>query len=268
MTVGDSAQREYVLLNRSGVALPWKIESPQPWITFKPAGGSLAPGADVRVAMTIKPATSKAEKSEAAFTVSESAANSKQEIKVTAVTLLPYKAPAGPPPGTAVDLETVSKALLKSHVGEGGVEGNKDPWFGTKTGYLGYEITDLTLVMGKDKKAYPHGLWVRPSHETVYKLEGSGYTAFSALVGITLDSAGRFCTRPEMGYSFEVYVDGEARVQTGIMKTTDEPRLIVVDNLAAAKELKLVTRLEVPNMPGIDSRRFLLTWAEPKLYKK
>jgi len=62
---------------------------------------------------------------------------------------------------------------------------------------------------------------------------------------------------------FEIWVDGSCRAVSGIMALGDQPRLLAVTGLGAARQIKLVTRLDSLK----DSPRSLFFWAEPRFYK-
>jgi hypothetical protein len=63
--------------------------------------------------------------------------------------------------------------------------------------------------------------------------------------------------------NFEIRVDGVPVAQSGLMRAGDEPRLLVVQGLKNAKEVKLVTRHDrLANIPGL-----LCLWADAMFYK-
>jgi len=68
---------------------------------------------------------------------------------------------------------------------------------------------------------------------------------------------------------FEIHVDGKVAAHSGPMKSTDPARLLVVQNLDKAKEMKFITRVD--NMLYGDNSRLgefaYSNWAEPTLYK-
>lgn len=68
---------------------------------------------------------------------------------------------------------------------------------------------------------------------------------------------------------FEVHVDGRIAAHSGLMKSTDGPRLLVVKGLEKARQLKLVTRLGTM-LYGDKSYRGQFAhsnWADPAVYK-
>ena len=68
---------------------------------------------------------------------------------------------------------------------------------------------------------------------------------------------------------FEVYVDGRIAAHSGLMTSTDPPRLLVVKDLDKARRLKLVTRLSTMRY-GDKTRRGQFAysnWADPAVYK-
>ena len=63
--------------------------------------------------------------------------------------------------------------------------------------------------------------------------------------------------------SFEVYVDGQLRAQSGLMKVGDAPRLLVVDNLRNARQVRLVTR----RADLVDDWYTSAIWGDPRFIK-
>jgi len=122
---------------------------------------------------------------------------------------------------------------------------------------------------GLGTKTCDMGLWVLPYHETVYKLEGSGVKAFSAEAGINAIVAKQAAGHRAIRVCFEVHVDGRVAAHSGLMKSADGPRLLVVEGLEKAEELKLVTRLhEMLYGDGTYRGEFAYSnWADPTLYK-
>ena len=62
--------------------------------------------------------------------------------------------------------------------------------------------------------------------------------------------------------NMEIFVDGKLRTQSGMMGTDDKARLLVVDGLENAKELKLRARMN--KFPGIGVHT---VWGSPTMYK-
>ena len=84
-------------------------------------------------------------------------------------------------------------------------------------------------------------------YETVFRIDGRPFRAFSAYVGFPPVSAGvvGLSGGPAPGdtrINFEVYVDGRLRAQSGFIGPEDGFRLVVADGLAGASELRLVAR--------------------------
>ncbi|GAF71971.1 unnamed protein product, partial [marine sediment metagenome] len=116
-------------------------------------------------------------------------------------------------------------------------------------------------VMGK--KTFRRGLWVAPNHETVFDVKGAGFSAFAAEVGFYDGySKSSYANRGAV-VSFEIYVDGKLRTQSGFMTFSDAPRLLVADRLARAKEVKLVTR----RADLVDDWYTFVTWGDPRFIK-
>ena len=62
-------------------------------------------------------------------------------------------------------------------------------------------------------------------------------------------------------------MDGTLRAQSGLMTARDAARLLVVDGLANAKELKLLVRWDRPE-PKYLGGTIGTVWLEPKFYVK
>ena len=101
---------------------------------------------------------------------------------------------------------------------------------------------------------------------TVYDIAGGGFKAFSARVTV---GGGPKRVRESNGrkkVSFEVHVDGRLRAQSGLMTASDPPRLLVVGDLAGARELKLYVRWDRPE-PKYLGGTIGVAWQEPRLYR-
>ena len=62
--------------------------------------------------------------------------------------------------------------------------------------------------------------------------------------------------------NYEIWVDGKIRSQSAFMWPKDDSRLLVVGDLANAKELRLVAR-----SPGLPVYPLNLAWFDPTLWK-
>lgn len=79
------------------------------------------------------------------------------------------------------------------------------------------------------------GLGLHAPSEYVYSLEGKDYDYFESYIGI--DKA--YHKGQYGSVEFKVYVDGEERYNSGLMRQTTEQKYVKVD-VKGAKELKLV----------------------------
>ena len=142
---------------------------------------------------------------------------------------------------------------------------NKEPVFSQRYGAQAYgnAAGGSSMLMMADQK-FTRGLWVLPHHETVYNLENSKIVSFSAFVGITEEMCKNSIRDQDRRVNFEVWVDGKIREQSGLLAAYDKPRLLVVEHLENAKELKLVTRLDSDR----DNPSFAATWADANFYLK
>ena len=262
---GQSESRQFTVLNDSGKPWTWKAVSSAPWLQVEPAGGTLAPGETKLVALSAQPADKSAASLDGNVTISGDFGGSR-EVAVKAFVVPPYRPPAAMPQGEAVPLDQVEKARLVRndiviHTEAGWMRDNeKNKPHIAPDMYFGWDIGSAN-VKGF-KKSYEKALWVRPQSETIYKLDGSGFKAFAAEVGLP-----KGLNHPQLHrdarVNFEIWVDGRMAVQSDFMTIADEPRLLAVGDLAAAKEIKLVARLD--NLK--DSLRCLAFWADPKFYK-
>ncbi len=265
VTVGEAESRDLLLANRTASEQPWKLESSAPWLRVQPASGQLKPGASLFVTVTATPTDKGGATHDTVLRLEAAGGAVREEIAFKTFVIPPYQAPARLPEGEPVLLETVSKDLLVRHRSISWFnekETHKAPTFGpTLNVWHGLK----PLIIGEKK--YEHGLWIKPLHETVYNIEGKGFTAFSAEVGwnrmVTRSEAGLGHTTVKM--NFEVHVDGKVVAQSGLMAATDPARLLVVEGLAGAKELKLVSRTHY----NADEPLGLAycNWANPTLYK-
>ena len=265
VTAGESDGRDFLLLNRTASEQPWKVESSAPWMQVEPGEGKLAAGASTFVKVTAQPADKDAAAYDTTLTLTAMGGAVKEEFAFKTFVIPPYRRPDKLPAGEPVLLETVSKELLVRHRSIGWFredDVHKAPTFGPT---LDVWHGKKPLAIGD--KTYQHGLWIKPQHETVYKLEGTGFAAFSAEVGwnrmVAKSESGAGHTTVKM--SFEVHVDGKVRAQSGLMAATDPARLLVVEGLAGAKEIKLVSRTHF----NADEPLGLAycNWADPTFYK-
>jgi len=271
------------LFNGSGEELRWKASCTEPWLSAEPAAGSVAPGAISIVRLIAAPLQREGAKLDAAvaLTIRDTA----RQVGVTAYVIPPYQRPELSR-GTPIWLLDAADAKLiraVSHTAGGyNHEANQklpeakrakpDGWPQTRILYHGHGVSGGPhQVYGPDLRRYPYtmgdkqylrGLWALPAHETTYDIAGSGLRAFAAEVGFNPEMAkGQWVNRNTI-VSFEAFVDGVLRAQSGLMTTADKPRLLVVNCLENAKTLQLVTRRDT----GEHDLRTLATWGDPTFY--
>ena len=162
----------------------------------------------------------------------------------------PYRAPTRLPHGAPVPLSQIPKAKVKAHK-------SRAYWYGTSDrsrADYGPQYDDSGTISGGTPQL------------TVYNIEGQGFTGFSAKVKV---NAKRKRVRENAAgkvVNFEVHVDGKLRAQSGLMTAADAARLLVVNDLAGAKELKLYVRWDRPEPKHLGSTVGIL-WIEPKLHR-
>jgi hypothetical protein len=262
VTAGRPAETQFTLLNVSGSPLAWRSAwgagtAAVPWIKATPAAGTLGPGDRQQVTVRAAPPEKTRAVHKLALTVTESGGTDVQ-VPVTVHVLPVYEPPARRPRGTAVPLSALPPEKVTSHA-EGGrrpVEHRLRFWEPSRR--------DQTFNIGREKKGFKGGLRVRVPHETVLDVTGRGFRAFAAEVG----PPGYFSSRTMLArwgffrLHFEVYVDGELRAHSGLMRVTDPPRLLVAD-VTGAKQVRLVTRVHDDTV----QRHLKGCWAEPAFYR-
>jgi hypothetical protein len=285
-TVGGQETKEYLLVNSTSSKQTWKLESSHSWLALEPSSGELAAEASLPVKIVVRPEDGDAASHESTVTLTGAGGAVKEQYAVKTRVLPPYREPSLPAGKSMYLNDFDQKGLVKSHE-EFGFDWNdpKKPWWigGNGRGGPYYHrcrpfgqnvIAEVFNYKGtyKDaekhpftmgKKSYGRGLWVYPHHETVLAIEGAGFTAFAAEVGFFDKFLQNGLANTGALVNFEVHVDGKVRAQSGIMKPSDPPRLLVVDNLQAAKEIKLVTRLDDLS----SDERCLATWGDPRFYR-
>jgi len=269
--VGGSESRQYWLVNRSADEQSWQLRGDRAWLKASPAAGRLGPGASVRVRLTARPPDRQGAVHEPAVSLSAAGGKATSRYAIRTYVIPPYRRPAVPE-GKVVYLNDLDQAkAVKRHTYAGFTRGSRRqrPWHIAENPRPAYSwrhakppITATTPYrMGK--RTFHRGLWVSPNHETVYDVKDAGFSAFAAEVGF--HSAARKSAYANVGavLSFEVYVDGRLRAQSGLMKFGDAPRLLVVTGLAGAAEVRLVTR----RADLVDDWYTLATWGDPRFIR-
>ena len=113
---------------------------------------------------------------------------------------------------------------VKGTVGWGTVRKNKSISGGT-----------LGLLREGNIVNYSEGLGVHSNSEYIYNLEGKDYDYFESYIGIDKSVVGN----TSASVIFKIYVDGEEKFNSGIVKGTAEQQYVKVD-VKDAKELKLI----------------------------
>ena len=264
--VGEAETREFRVVNHAANPQPWRLACSQKWISVSPDAGTLAPGKSVFVKVKAAPPSKAAATHTATFTFTGAGGAIAETIASRTFVIPPFKAPPGLPFGRVVKIEKVAPKWVKSH--KIMARGDKKPTYGggvihdQNAPLFGHQYRGIQPIIGK--KRFDRAMWVAPHHETVYALEGSGFARFAAYVGVPIDASRQIIRHHNRRVSFEIHVDGKVVVQSGLMTTMDPPRLLVVENLDRAKEMKLVTRLDSDR----DNNSFLAVWANGEFYKK
>ncbi len=257
VSAGGSETREVMVHNRSGAEVSYKVSASAGWIQVQPASGKAPPESPITLKVTAAPPERQPAYHEAALTVEEVGGAAKVKVPLAVHVIRPYRAPALPPVRAVPVTGEVYAALLKRYGGARGA------------------ISVGAQPIGDDMKrkywprARPFARCVRGGapYEAVFNLEGKGFQAFSAYVGFpdTWNILVGMWGLPGAAtdrLNYEIYVDGKLRAQSGLMAPTDDFRLLAVDALAGAKEMRLVVRpLKLPSYP------LNVFWFDPAFHK-
>ncbi|KKL50639.1 hypothetical protein LCGC14_2303490, partial [marine sediment metagenome] len=181
----------------------------------------------------------------------------RRDVPLTAYVLTPYRAPTAAPSGEAVMFNKLPKDTVFTAQGK-----RLDRW-------VYYERPEaarrIKVMLANSPIEYKLAVRGYVAKQTVCKIEGKGFRAFSAEVGpppswtrrniIPLVKNDRL--------HFEVYVDGRLVAHSGPMSYSDKPRRLVVTGLEKVRELRLVTRLG----SGDKSGRTYGLWVHPALHR-
>jgi hypothetical protein len=276
---GSSESREYSLVNRTTEKQAWSIASDVAAVTVEPAAGELAPGQSTPMRVTFAPTGGDNAPREVRLTLTAADGALGDVCPIKTYVLSQGPVPAVPS-GQAVYLNELDPKRMKGHMDAGFTKDFRGPrpWFfeGDLKPYLqrftrgGLEAPArvpreqlATVPYPLGKKTLTHGLWVSPGHETVYDVASAGFTAFAAEVGSCELLAKTRGINLGSVVNFEIYVDGKLRAQSGMMKSTDAPRLLVVAGLENAKEVKLATRRD----DLVNDWYTIKTWGDPRFIK-
>ena len=264
--VGETETREFRVVNHTAGVQSWRLAGTAGWLTIEPGSGRLAPGAQTFIKLTAAPKDQTAAAHPSALTFTAAGGMVKKTFDTTCFVVPRYKDPGDRPYGRILRLEKIDRKMVKRHrvLARGDKKPTYDRGILHRHGYplLGHQYRGIQPILGK--RRFPRAMWVAPCHETVFNLEGTGITSFAAYVGVPVDAAKRVIRDHHRRVSFEIYVDGKPAVQSGLMTTMDPARLLVVEGLEKAKEMKLVTRLD----SNRDSYNYLAVWASAEFYKK
>ena len=265
----EGGRHPMTLLNSSGAELEYAITASPAWVKPEPAKGKLAPGAACPVVLAIVPAEKAGGKYDAAVQLTESGGG-KLDRKLTVHVVPEYKAPASLPSGATLPLEEAlkEKGFIKSYVNSGQAQRGAAPDMFKAS--QGNSAVPVGLVKQDRKevpaKSFEKAMLVRVVGELTLNIEGKGFTAFSAEVGTHFLQTRDFRFVPGLPWiprlHFEVHVDGKFAGHSGLMQFKDAPRLLVVTGLKDAKELRLVTRVDVDQACDVTA-----VWGNPTLYK-
>jgi hypothetical protein len=266
VTAGSHETKSLTLYNHTHAARDFSFKSSKPWLKAEPASDRLLPGdtASIRLTASTPNSTPGFHKAELVMTAADGKISNTMPFQMFVIPR--YQQPRGLPQGQRVPLEQAHSQLVVSHRSMNRFRHQVDheAHFGQTWSFW---HSDKPAQIGT--KTFQTALWVLPYHETVYKLEGSGVKAFSAEVGVNAIVAKEAAGHREIRVCFETHVDGQIAAHSGLMKSTDGPRLLVVEQLEKARELKLVTRLH-QMLYTDDSYRgefAYSNWAEPTLYR-
>ncbi len=266
VVAGASDEQTFLIRSRTAAEQAWKLECSVPWIRAEPASGRLAGGGTTSIRVVAAPTDSAGALHRALLTLS--AGQGKVTItKPLHVFVFPqYKPPKALPGGKAMPLHVLHKQLLVSHRSMNRFRHQVDTE-AAFTPVWSFWHSDKPAQIGR--KRYDMALWVLPRHQTVYKLEGRGVKGFSAEVGVNAIVAKEAAGHESLRVCFEVHVDGRLAAHSGLMKSTDEARLLAVEGLEKARQVKLITRLDTMLYDDESYRgeSAYCNWGNPTLYK-
>jgi len=234
---GGRERKEIVVLNRSAARIRWRASTSEPWVTVAPPSGAAEPRSPVVLSVTASPPKGALGRHDVVLTLAEDGGPARIELPLAVHGVPPYRRPARPP-GRAVPIDPAMYTdLLKAYRGA----------TGNKCGVYPIDAK-LRKAFGRlDKTGFERTLRGCAPYEAVFNIAGKGFSGFSAEVGFPARWTGVVGLSLSPGpdgdrLNYEIYVDGQLRAQSGFMAPTDDYRLLAVDGLAGAKELRLVVR--------------------------
>ena len=260
VTVGATKVANVPFVNGSDTEVAWKVESPVAWLKVAPSSGKARPQSPVTLKVTATPPDKTSMNHDLVLKVTEPGGTAAVNVPVIVHVIPPYVKPVLPKGEGLVITGDVAKSLS--------LNPNRGGWAARPVKKLSeckssFETGHVRNMMIR-KKWYPYAVRTRTPHRATLKLEGSGYKAFSAEVGIPERWYGPYGNvGPDwMRVNFEIFVDGKIRAQSGMMGPKDGARLLVVDELENAKTLTLHCRPF--KMPG---DWVWVLFGEPKMWK-
>ena len=254
---GKSETVDVMVSSLAGTEIRWKAKASLPWLKIEPAAGKVPAETPIFVKVTATPPDKRGAYHEAVLTFSE--ANGPASVKVpVAIHVIPeYAKPALPAGKTAVSLAERYKDLLKAYNGT-----TQGQWRD------GQKVAEgKWLRLNPRLKGFKTYIGGAAPYEAIFNIEGKGFTDFSVQVGflnLFNSCVGMWsCPGPSTErVNYEIWVDGKIRTQSAFMGPKDDFRLLVVNDLKNAKELRLVAR-----SPGLPTYPLNLVWCDPTLWK-
>lgn len=267
---GKSLAKEVSILNRAGSEIEWKSEvvgpdgKPIPWIKVTPPAGKASALTPLILPVTATPpgAGNTAQKAVLRITESGGAA---VEIPMMVYSIPVYAKPELPKGEAVILTGKIATPLQPNLKDKRRVWGARPVKKYGDCGPKGERQASAVCYIGKEY--YAHAARYGTPQRTTFKLEGSGYKSFSAIVGMP-DTYGmrryghKHDCPPWVRLNFEVFVDGKLRAQSGMMGPVEKGRLLVVEGLENAKTMTF--RVRMNGSPGIAVYGM---WANPTLYK-
>lgn len=260
---GGKQSRRYPLHNKSGSELKWKASSPAPWISIQPKEGTLKPGAHVSLELTASSSDKKVPiQSMSRITISgmDGTKIASRKLQLNA---MPKYVQARLPEGKVLPLKTFLRQNRPKKFRSNSLSFDKEISRRRKHG-----VSHRGPSFSKDGAAMVAAL---PQEMTI-DLKGKGIRAFSATVQLQVNLDERAVKEKLGGMNTctqgacEIHVDGKIVATSGIMTASDQPRLLVVEGLENASELKLVSRYDAPEQKNVASV-VIGYWEKPALHQ-
>lgn len=240
---GEGLSRSFMFFNKSGAVLNWNAKSSDAWLKISPHQGALKPGASIELTLTATaPKGDQPSFHQSRCIISEDGGAAALS-KCVEMYVIPAYAKPVLPAGSGSKLSSVIKGKGLSCKSRSGHMRGTHKWIKTK---LHLPTNGLKFIDGG--KVLVSTL----PQETRIDLKGKAIRGFSAQVAIESNYSEKKTLRKgsvrtvDTKAVFEIYVDGQLRVSSGLVRVGEEPRLLAVGDLEGAEELKLVSRFDVP----------------------